>query len=228
MNKNMRMVYIDESGDHGPRNDEYPIFVIVACVFDGEDYVDHFVPALLRLKLKHWGHELAILHEREIRKPQGDFNFLLNPNKRAAFLTDVAQLVRESKARVHAVVWDKRIPVSRFSYGECLRRLLDELSHGHGDLLATAPIIVESRGSEENRRTLHALGEIKTCMAPMVRFAEKAANVPGLQLADLCARPIGIKILRPDAKNRAFDESVSLLMQAHDAAMLASGPIITL
>jgi len=57
---------------------------------------------------------------------------------------------------------------------------------------------------------------------------EKAANVPGLQLADLCARPIGIKILRPDAKNRAFDESVSLLMQAQDAAMLASGPIITL
>ena len=87
---------------------------------------------------------------------------------------------------------------------------------------------MESRGSEENRRTLHALGEIKTCMAPMVRFAEKSANVPGLQLADLCARPIGIKILRPDAKNRAFDESVSLLMQAQDAAMLASGPIITL
>jgi hypothetical protein len=224
----MRMVYIDESGDHGPRNDEYPIFVIVACVFESEDYVDHFVPALLRLKLKHWGHELAILHEREIRKPQGDFNFLLNPNKRAAFLTDLSRLVRESKARVHAVVWDKRIHANRFSYGECLRRLIDELSHDHGDSNATAPIIVESRGAEENRRTLHALGEIKTCMAQMVRFTEKAANVPGLQLADLCARPIGIKILRPDAKNRAFDESVSLLMQARDSAMPASGAIITL
>lgn len=178
MNKNMRMVYIDESGDHGPRNDEYPIFVIVACVFDGEDYVDHFVPALLRLKLKHWGHELAILHEREIRKPQGDFNFLLNPNKRAAFLTDVAQLVRESKARVHAVVWDKRIPVSRFSYGECLRRLLDELSHGHGDLLATAPIIVESRGSEENRRTLHALGKSRPAWPPWYVLPKKPPTFP--------------------------------------------------
>ncbi len=97
-----------------------------------------------------------------------------------------------------------------------------------GDANATAPIIVESRGAEENRRTLHALGEIKTCMAQMVRFTEKAANVPGLQLADLCARPIGIKVLRPDAKNRAFDESVSLLMQARDSAMPASGAIITL
>lgn len=224
----MRTVYIDESGDHGPRNDEYPIFVIVACVFEGEDYVDHFVPALLRLKLKHWGHELAILHEREIRKPQGDFNFLLNPNKRAAFLPELSQLVRESKARVHAVAWDKRIHASRFSYGECLRRLLDELSHHHGDLIAAAPIIVESRGAEENRRTLDAVGEIKTCPAQMVRFAEKAANVPGLQLADLCARPIGMKILRPEAKNRAFDESVSPLIQAQDAARPASGPIITI
>jgi len=224
----MRVAYIDESGDHGPRNDEYPIFVIVACVFEGEDHVDHFVPALLRFKLKHWGHELAILHEREIRKPQGDFNFLLNPNKRAAFLADLSQLVSESKARVHAVVWDKRVPVSRFSYGECLRRLLDELSHGHGDLIATAPIIVESRGAEENRRTLRALGEIKTCMPQMVRFTEKSANVPGLQLADLCARPIGIKIPRPDAKNRAFDESVRLLMQAQDKGIPALGPIFTL
>lgn len=224
----MRMVYIDESGDHGPRNDEYPIFVIVACVFEGADYIEHFVPALLTLKLKHWGHELAILHEREIRKPQGDFNFLLNPNKRAAFLDDLSQLVRESKARVHAVAWDKRESANGFSYGECLRRLLDELSHHHGDLLTTAPVIVESRGAEENKRTLHTLGEIKKYTAQRVRFAEKAANVAGLQLADLCARPIGMKILRPAAKNRAFDETVNCLMQAQDRKIPATGPLITL
>lgn len=228
MNADMRLIYIDESGDHGPLNEDYPIFVIVACVFEKADYLEHFVPALLALKLDHWGHELAILHEREIRKPQGHFSFLLNPNKRAAFLADLSRLVRESKARVHAVAWDKRGPARAFSYGECLRRLLDELSDHHGDLLATAPIIVESRGPEENRRTLHALVETKHRTNPAVRFAEKAANIPGLQLADLCARPIGMKILRPGSKNRAFDEGVLPLIHGENPAKSATPPIITL
>ena len=55
MNAEMRLIYIDESGDHGPLNEDYPIFVIVACVFEKTDYLEHFVPALLALKLDHWG-----------------------------------------------------------------------------------------------------------------------------------------------------------------------------
>ncbi len=33
----------------------------------------------------------------------------------------------------------------------------------------------------------------------------KSANSTGLQLADLVARPVGIKVLRPDQPNRAYD-----------------------
>ena len=33
----------------------------------------------------------------------------------------------------------------------------------------------------------------------------KASNSTGLQLADLIARPVGIKVLRPDQPNRAYD-----------------------
>jgi len=33
----------------------------------------------------------------------------------------------------------------------------------------------------------------------------KASNSTGLQIADLVARPIGIKVLRPDQTNRAYD-----------------------
>jgi hypothetical protein len=29
------------------------------------------VPSMIEFKLRHWGHELAVLHEREIRRPQG-------------------------------------------------------------------------------------------------------------------------------------------------------------
>ncbi len=34
---------------------------------------------------------------------------------------------------------------------------------------------------------------------------DKKSNSTGLQIADLTARPIGIKTLRPDQPNRAYD-----------------------
>jgi hypothetical protein len=36
-------------------------------------------------------------------------------------------------------------------------------------------------------------------------FVDKKSNSSGLQLADLMARPIGLKVLRPMQDNRAFD-----------------------
>ena len=36
------IVYVDESGDHGPVSAEYPMFVLAFCVFDiGEDLIFH-------------------------------------------------------------------------------------------------------------------------------------------------------------------------------------------
>ena len=36
-------------------------------------------------------------------------------------------------------------------------------------------------------------------------FADKQVNSTGLQIADLIARPIGLKTLRPDQPNRAYE-----------------------
>jgi hypothetical protein len=36
-------------------------------------------------------------------------------------------------------------------------------------------------------------------------MSPKESNVPGMQIADLVARPIGIKSLRPAQANRAYD-----------------------
>lgn len=36
-------------------------------------------------------------------------------------------------------------------------------------------------------------------------FVDKRANSSGLQLADLMARPLGLRVLRPKQPNRAFD-----------------------
>jgi hypothetical protein len=36
-------------------------------------------------------------------------------------------------------------------------------------------------------------------------MSPKSSNAPGMQLADLVARPIGIKTLRPSQPNRAYE-----------------------
>ena len=210
----MRLIYIDESGDHGVdnRNSDYPLFVLVACCFETSDYVRHFVPSMIEFKLRHWGHELAVLHEREIRRPQGEFSFLLNASKRSAFLDDLSKLVRSSRAHVHAAAWDKRDPSRCFSYGACLGHLLEELTCGEADA-APPPVILESRGRHEDERTVKALCGLRLEKFGAIRFVDKKANVAGLQMADLCARPIGMKILRPEAMNRAYTECIRPLMR---------------
>jgi hypothetical protein len=38
-----------------------------------------------------------------------------------------------------------------------------------------------------------------------IRFVEKSANLIGLQISDLIARPIGLSVLKPDQKNRSIE-----------------------
>ena len=73
-------------------------------------------------------------------------------------------------------------------------------------------VILERRGRREDdqlelefRRICAGgnFGKHALCFEP--RFVSKAANVPGLQVADLMARPIGRHVIDPTQRNRAFD-----------------------
>jgi hypothetical protein len=73
-------------------------------------------------------------------------------------------------------------------------------------------IVVEKRGEREDkelelafRRICDGANVINQKLPFELVMVPKAANSCGLQLADLVARPIGIKVLRPSQANRAFD-----------------------
>lgn len=74
--------YADESGDHSlVRIDAtYPVFVLCLCGFNKSYYLRRIVPAIQSLKFKWFGHDSAILHERDIRKKRPPFEFLNNPD----------------------------------------------------------------------------------------------------------------------------------------------------
>ena len=71
------VVYVDESGDHGLQTVDanYPVFVLSFCVFPKRYYCDTVVPALQKFKFKHFGHDIVVLHEHEIRKEKAASGF---------------------------------------------------------------------------------------------------------------------------------------------------------
>jgi len=83
------IVYVDESGDHSLQNvnPQYPVFVLAFCIFKIKDYTDIVTPKIQQFKFEHFGHDVVILHEREIRKREPPFEMLMNGEKRKDFMS---------------------------------------------------------------------------------------------------------------------------------------------
>lgn len=81
------IVFVDESGDQSLKsvNANYPVFVLSFCIFEKTHYYTHVVPEILRFKFDFFGSDIPILHEREIRKREGDFNILMRDDIRSEF-----------------------------------------------------------------------------------------------------------------------------------------------
>jgi hypothetical protein len=100
------IVYVDESGDHGLTtiNKEFPLFVLTFCIFKKSDYIERVVPAFQQRKFKHFGHDMVVMHEREIRKAEGAFACLTDSMRRATFMNDINALVLEAPFHIVAVL----------------------------------------------------------------------------------------------------------------------------
>lgn len=216
------LVFVDESGDHGLAqvDPNYPMFVLAFCLFTKAEYVDQACPALQRMKLRFWGHDEQVLHEHEIRKPNKNYSFLFDPTKRAEFLDEVSRYVSATPFLLVAAAIRKleftrqyALPANPYdlSLEFGLERMFRELQ-ARGDAERVTHIIVEKRGDKEDaqlelafRRICDGANALKKRLPFELVMIPKTSNSTGLQLADLVARAIGIKVLRPTQPNRAYD-----------------------
>ncbi|HEX5727609.1 MAG TPA: DUF3800 domain-containing protein [Longimicrobiaceae bacterium] len=156
------IVFVDESGDHGldsiDRN--YPVFVLAFCIFQKESYCSRAVPAVLRFKFKYFGHDQAILHERDIRRGYPPFAFTRDRNIRDEFFADLNKLVADADFRLVASVIRKEDYRTRYgvfenpyhiAMGFGLERVFLEL-HGLGCRDGRTYVICERRGAPEDEQ----------------------------------------------------------------------------
>ncbi len=216
------LLFIDESGDHGLASIDrhYPVFVLCGVLVEKDEYVDRLCPQVARLKLKYWGHSEAVLHERDIRKPSGEFSFLQIAEKRESFNQEIAAIFQDGEFQLIFSVIRKEAYVQRYALprnpydvamGFVLERAFLELnSRGHGTRRTT--VVVECRGKREDAELRLAFQHIvngnNACGRALpfdLLMVPKNANSIGLQISDLAARPMGSHVIRPEQPNRSYD-----------------------
>ncbi|MGK9039870.1 DUF3800 domain-containing protein [Rhizobium sp. SA279] len=196
----------------------YPLFVLTICGFKISEYTQKVVPNFQKFKFRHFGHDMAILHEREIRKQIGDFEFLTDIVQREKFHLELTRIVAEANFDIFCCIIDKRIFRSDFfpdnpyqvALSVCLQMIFKRLQRLHrADF--NYHFVFEKRGNKEDkdlelefRRIVDGINPLRKPFGGFkLRFADKRSNSTGMQLADLTAHPLGVAYLKPDQLNRA-------------------------
>ena len=227
MRRSEYIVYADESGSPVLDADQkdFPIFVLVFLIVHKDYYRTDIVPALQQLKFDYIGHDQLILHERDIRRQSGNFAFLqASKDLREAFHKQIGELVTTLDFTMAVTIIDKQKMTSRYSdpmspydlaLAFCMEKtakILRDKEDNSGEI----HVIFEARGHKEDehlelefRRITDGnpkIGRPSPLIAKRVwtpLFADKRSNSSGLQLADLAARPLGLRHLRPEQPNRS-------------------------
>jgi hypothetical protein len=219
------IVFVDESGSPtiSPIDPNHPVFALVFCVIKKSVYCDVIQPAMKRLKFDFFGHDMTVLHSADIRKRRGEFNILMNEQKREAFLERLDAIITSSDLDIIASVIDKAALVDdgyehhnpyHMAMDMCLLHLDGYLKYNQQSGKLTH-IIAEARGKAEDRDLMAAFQNFVSVfptyspgfgsMEFELKLAEKKINSAGLQLADLFGHPIGRHAIEPAQPNHAFN-----------------------
>lgn len=205
------IVYVDESGDHGMQSVDanYPVFVLAFCVFYKRHYAEKVVSALQKFKFNHFGHDVVVLHETDIRKESGKFRLFQNRQQKQDFLDELTDIIDASNFILISCVIDKEALRSRggvpdnpyhLALGFCLETLHQLMLEKNQDSSLTH-VVVECRGKKEDaelelefRRICDGANKLSMPLPFDIIFADKKVNSAGLQLADLVARPNRVEL----------------------------------
>lgn len=171
-----------------------------------------FETHMVALKRAIFGTPDIVFHSVDIRKRNHAFRLLHNDAKRDRFMKGISDIVRTHDFKVVASVIDKKryaaaYPQSTADVYKIALEFIMERTMYHlaitakGD--ARVSIVVESRGKREDAALLAAFNHIRDSgnryneparfqqFFRRIEFKRKRDQVQGLELADLCAYPIG-------------------------------------
>ena len=208
-------LYVDESGDHTYNLLDDPAHRYLALLgvwFRQSDHYAAFADDLERFKREMFGHRPdapVVMHRSDIINRRGAFGLLCAPSVRERFGAGLLEVVSRATFKIVCVVIDKKAHRDRDSspfhpYHYCLAAMLERYSGWLNHKNAVGDVLAESRGREEDLQLKDAyrrVYESGTLMFPHghhqkaltskdIKVQPKAANIAGLQLADVLAHPV--------------------------------------
>jgi hypothetical protein len=218
-------LFVDESGDPSLSsiNANFPIFVLLGCLFEDSGYKETCVK-VLELKKEFFGSEHVILHNRDIRKCEGVFVKLFDLKVKEKFSERLNSILENGKYIVIAVGIKKQEFIEKYgkiaddpyelSLSFLLERVVMEIDNGKD---STMDIMIESRGRVEDeiiqkrynrlldKGSRHITPESFKKRCEKMEFRKKKENDCGLQIADLCAYPVARHVINPNEPYPAYD-----------------------
>ena len=221
----MKVLFIDESGDHNLSkiDGQYPLFVLGGVIME-QDYADQaLTDEMNALKQDIFGRTDMVLHTADIARNRNGFERLKDAPFRNRFYSALNALMRRLHYSVVACVIRKDEHLSRYGvaaldpYMLSLHVLVERFCFEIGSVAGGGVIVAERRDPTLDREmdlawlNLKIQGtrylQARTIDERVVglNLRNKADNIAGLQLADLVVSPIGRHVLgKPDKDDWAI------------------------
>lgn len=220
-------LFIDESGDHGLVNldPDFPVFLLCGIILSEENY-QKVRQSINAVKSKFWNNKEVILHSRDIRKCNKEFQILFNDDIKKEFYFGLNDIIQNNRYRILASAIDKAKYIKMYGklsndvYELALSFIieraifcLDEVVNVKKEL----EIVIEKRGKKEDKKLEEHFQRLLSRGTGFVSadrlnevhikivFKDKKENINGLQLTDLVAYPLARYVIEPKRANPAFD-----------------------
>ena len=214
-------MYVDETGNSDLKHTDDPNhrFLSLTGVIVDLDHIRETVhPEMESLKVRYFDShpdEPVILHRKELFNGLYPFRSLRDGEIRRAFDHDLLRHLREWEYSVITVCLDKKKHVETYGgwnndpYHYCMEILLELFNSWLRRRNARGDVMAESRAGKEDMRLKKGFRDLWTFGTDKVnpeqfqssltskdlKIKSKAANISGLQLADLIANPSRSQIL---------------------------------
>lgn len=224
----MKTLFLDESGDHNLSviDPAYPLFVPGGVIMEADYAKEVLAPAMTDFKRRLFGRDDLVLHTADMTRNRNGFERLKDTGFRAEFYDQLNALVRSLEFSVLACAIRKDSHLARYGmaaldpYLMSLDILVERFCMDVGDIEDGGLIVAERRGPTLDHELELAWLNLKIQGARYMQAKQverriqslnlksKAANVAGLQLADLVVTPIGRQVLgKPVKEDYAIVES---------------------
>lgn len=216
-------MFLDESGEACTTPDpRYNVFVLCGVLFRADHYLT-FDKAFKDLKLKVFNDPDIVFHSYEMRKQTGPFRIFRDKKVLGDFYEEIGKIFVQQNYTIIACIvnketYSKRYPNKNQVYEDALMFICERaISYVGRRSSHTIHFCLEKRGKKKDPllksyytefvrygTEYYNTADFQRCH-PQLYFRGKDRHVNGLEFADLCAFPIGIKELHPDRHQKTYD-----------------------